>query len=148
MNSSNTGGRTFRRLHGLIRHWQDKKHTFPAGSENAFDWKLNKVVGEGELEASGDAIYLTGGQFFVQNGSDVHEDDTVRVEIVHEASQQVVNVFIPKVYVNIGSNSRAFKLDEETSSKLDLTLGLLFRIKYDSKGAVPIKFIAALEYYG
>ena len=139
---------TFRKLYGLIRHWQDKKHVFTASSKTSFDWKLNKIEGEGDLESENDFIKMTGGEFFVQNSSDVHEDDIITVEIVHLGSETVVKTFIPKAYVYRSSGHRTFVVDEETISTIDLTAGLVFRVHYDSQGSVAIKFVVTLHYYG
>ena len=138
----------FRKLYGLIRHWHDKRHVFTAGQKTYFDWKLNTIEGEGDLITEANEVRLTGGEFFIQNPSDVHEDDTITVEVVHLPSETIVKQFIPLAYVYGTNGHRRFTVDETTISKIDLTAELVFRVYYDSKGTVNIKFIATLHYYG
>ena len=140
---------TWRDLDGYVKRKQSKRFTITAGQTNNCDWILN--INDGDLRAPKGDIKLVGGSYFIQNPSDVHEDDIIQVQILLP-NDTIYREFGIDDYVMTGCESMQYSEnfggDETTASEIPESYGMKLRVIYDSNGATNLKLVAKLYYYG
>lgn len=136
-------------IEGLLAQWESKKATFTKSPDG------DVYESSDTFEITGNDFKMAGGEYWIQNPDDVHEDDYIVIDVIDidgviAPANTVLKTLVVKDYVKKGDGSYEFHTEYCSSVKAVSAMpeGVYFRVRYYAHGTTnDINMIYRLHYY-